>query len=290
MPVLGSTSPDPKPAAFDWISDTRHAGAVDRAQVGGVAIAARRPAVRGSLGVDQVEPCRRCDRSSSSPSAVSLSTSGRSNPAAVAASISRWAKATSLGSAGRSSATGQFGRTEREVALRVRRQRPQVDPEGVRHQRRHPLGQRSGEVVVAVEAGAERLQPVAELAFVERRATALDDGLQRPSCAGATNPGAGTGELAEQLGEVFAGAFVGARRGPDEQRDWRGSRRRRDRWPAASSCDSGSVPNRSCNAIHPSTQPGTVTASDVVAERHLGVTLGPQRCGDRHPSRRARSS
>ena len=31
------------------------------------------------------------------------------------------------------------------------------------------------------------------------------------------NPGAGTGELGEQLGEVFVGAFVGSRRGRDEQ-------------------------------------------------------------------------
>ena len=39
MPVLGSTSPEPKPEAFDWISDTPMPLAVDRAEVRRVAVA-----------------------------------------------------------------------------------------------------------------------------------------------------------------------------------------------------------------------------------------------------------
>ena len=41
--------------------------------------------------------------------------------------------------------------------------------------------------------------------------------------------------------------------------DWRGIRRSPDRRPAAAGRPSGRVPKRSCRAIQPSTQPGTVT-------------------------------
>ena len=131
-----------------------HSGAVDRAEIRRITIATRRPTVRGTFCIDHVESSGD-GLQQLSPLAVSLRTSGRSNPAAVAASISRWAKRHVVGVRWQVEPTGQFGCTEREVALGIGWQGPQVDSEGVRHQRRHPFGQRSAEVVVAVEAGTE---------------------------------------------------------------------------------------------------------------------------------------
>ena len=158
-------------------------------------------------------------------------------------------------------ATGQLGGAEREVALRVRaavvhRSTPKACAiSGVTHSDNGRAKSSS-----LYEAGAERLQPVAELSLVERGAAAR----RRWRCsaradAGAAHPRTRTGELAEQLGEVLVGAFVGSGRGADQQRAGREAVGRRDRSPAAADRDSGSVPKRSCSAIHPSTQPGTVT-------------------------------
>ena len=162
-----------------------------------------------------------------------------------------------------------------QVALRVRRHRVQRRAERVDAASGvDPVGAGRREVVVAEPAAAQREQPVAELAQVERVAAAVGDRPQRAADARAAHAVAGPAGLADQLGQLLRGP---ARRAgcsdADQQRRRReavlgeADRRREHRRPAA-----GDRIARAAR-IQPSTHPGTVTRADVVAERHLGVAL-----------------
>ena len=158
--------------------------------------------------------------SSAAPSASSWSTSGRSKPAAVAASISRWAHRGSSGSSGRSSRSASRGRAEREVALRVRADRVQVDAE----RRRAVSGSTQsacvrGEVGLGEQAGAEFEQTVAERAAVEPVAPGRPARPARTSAA----PGRRTRAPVRvacvgEFGEVGSAGCVEAPQRADEQR------------------------------------------------------------------------
>ena len=132
--MVGSTRWLPKPDAFDWISDTpiRHAVAVDTggAQVGGVAVVRREQArLDAPSGIDRGRVGASIAASRARPSARSWSTSGRSKPAAVAASIRRCAQRGSSGSSGRSSRSARRQAAEGQIALRVGRDRVEIDAE-----------------------------------------------------------------------------------------------------------------------------------------------------------------
>ena len=212
------------------------------------------------------------------PSAPSCSTAGRSCPATVAASINRWAHCASSGSAGRPEPVDERSRAEREVALRVRRDRVQhlVERGDATAASTHSAP-RTCEVVVAVQAVAEPTQPVAELAEVEAVAPALGDGAQRARAApGRRTTVAGSARLARPARAGFAAAVVE-----------RCQRRRRAAGDAGNPSSARRMAGASSvghrQAAEPLVQRDPAVdatrhrdGADVVAERHLGVALGAQ--------------
>ena len=114
MPVVGSTSHDPKPDAFDWIRLTAvpPAPAVHRYVVSpGVAATGRSPACSRST-----RPARSSIAASrAAPSAQSWSTSGRSNDAVDAASTRTCAQRASSAARQPGALFGQPGGPEQEV-------------------------------------------------------------------------------------------------------------------------------------------------------------------------------
>ena len=136
IPVVGSTSHEPKPDALDWIRLTARpaASAVHRYVVSPAAAATgRRPARSTSTA----RPRSSMAASRAAPSAASWSTSGRSKPAVAAASTSRWAHAASSGSSGSPTRRRARAAPSEQVALRVRADRATARP-----RRRRPAAAR----------------------------------------------------------------------------------------------------------------------------------------------------
>ena len=220
----------------------RRAGAVD----------ARRGSTRSSRASIAASRAR--------PSARSWSTSGRSKPAAVAASIRRCAQRGSSGSSGRSRRSARRAGAERQVALRVGGDRVEIDPERTRREWRSPTSAcERGEVAGDELALAELDEPVAERAAVERVAPASREGgaAPAPRRVGARGPRAGW--PARRARRVGARRRDRAGRARRRAAGWPGSRRRPAPAPARGVVRPECSPNRAWSAIHPSTHPGTVT-------------------------------
>ena len=100
MPVVGSTSHEPKPDGVRLDQADGPPAVVGRAQVRRVAgVGCQRQRGR-AIRVDRARRAVRRARAGRPPSASSWSTSGRSNEAAFTASTNRWARSTSSGEPG----------------------------------------------------------------------------------------------------------------------------------------------------------------------------------------------
>ena len=229
MPVVGSTSQDPKPEALDWIRLTASpvASAVHRYVVSPAAAAnGRRPA---RSEVDAGRPGPRSRRAGRRRRRASWSTSGRSNPAVAAASTSRWAHCGSSGSAGTPTCVGEARRRRASGSpassgrSSTARRRTPCACSGV-----DPVGLRRGQVVVGEVAVAEGEQALAERAAVERRRAR-----RRRSPAGPAPRPAGAPArrvawpASTQLVEARAGRRRRAGRASRRAAGWPGSRTRR---------------------------------------------------------------
>ena len=183
--------------------DQRHAHAlpVDGAQVGGVV---RRSPPDGSAPSAAAEasdglPSRasRDGASSSTPSAPSHSTSGRSLPTAVAAATRADRPGAVVGVVGQAVTLGEPGPGQRQVALRRGRDGPEVVVPDAQAERRDPLGQGPGEIVGCVLALPQRQEALAELAAVEAVAPLPGDRLQGASGARPHDALPGTVQIAD---------------------------------------------------------------------------------------------
>jgi hypothetical protein len=119
----------------------------------------------------------------------------------------------------------QPGHAERQVALRVRADRGQLDTERTRRERLDPLRLGGGEVVGGEQASADCDQPLAERAPVERAASPGHDGLQCQGDPGAPNPDTPGSRLVGELVELLTAGVVEQGERADEQCAGRESRR-----------------------------------------------------------------
>ena len=138
IPVVGSTSHDPKPEALDWIRLTAipAASAVHRYVVSPGA-GGDRPAA-GALEVDEAGARRRSRRAGRRRRPRRGARRAGRTPAVAAASTSRWAQRGVVGVVGQAERVGEPGGAEQQVALRVRADRRQLDAERRAPQRRRP--------------------------------------------------------------------------------------------------------------------------------------------------------
>jgi hypothetical protein len=97
----------------------------------------------------------------------------------------------------------------------------QFDPERSGRQWLDPVRGERGQVVRTVEAVAERVQPFAELTFVEGRSVAGCDRRQHPRDTRATHAGTGPGRLLGQLRQRCTTSGIERGEGSDEQRTGR---------------------------------------------------------------------
>ena len=188
MPVVGSTSHDPKPAALDWIRLTAspEASAVHRYVVSPAAAAnGRRPA---RCEVDEVGPG--LDRGQQGlPVGRLVEHVGTVEGGGRRRLDEHVRPLRVVRIVGHADLLGEPGRAERQVALRVRADRRQLDAERRRLQRVDPVGLDAGEVVVG-EVARRRGRAVPRRTL--RRRSPIGRRRRSPARASAT-PGRRTG-------------------------------------------------------------------------------------------------
>jgi hypothetical protein len=175
---------------------------------------------------------------------------------------------------------GQCRGAEREVALRVRRDGPEIDAEGVHAQRRHPVGARCREVGLGIPSLAEGQQPRPELAAVEAVAPAFRDRSKGSRRAGAPHACTRATSLRRELVEIHRRGGVHHRCRPGEERARGeailGERDRRRQEGGERQRAEARVEGRP--AVHAT---GHGDGADVVAERHDRVAVGAHGVGAR---------
>ena len=290
MPVVGSTSHDPNPAALDWIRLTAMplASAVHRYVVSPAA--SRRPAGAGLLDVDEVRARPSMASSRAAPSAPSWSTSGRSNaggrrrldeevrPRRVVGIVGQ---ADARRRAGRRRAAGSPASSGRSCAGRRRTPWPER-----RRPSRRARAARSASVK-SPSPSAE--QALAERPAVERLAPAGGDGLQGQGDAGPAHP-------ARRAASPARRARRSARRPPSSSMAERA--RRAAGWPGTRRGeadrrrqDRGQVERSEALVQAPPSRRRSRARSTVRMSWRIGIAVGPSArsaCGVGARTRRGR--
>ncbi len=178
MCVLGSTTHEPNPDALDWMSDTPmpsrsvvHRYVVSPSVPLTASADARSVSTLDARAADRVE--QRAARRAFVQHVRTVV------PGDLGGLDQQVGPPLVVGVGGERQRVGHERAAEREVALRIRRHGPQIHTERGGPERRHPLGAADREVGVGEPPLAEAAQPFAELATVERVASALGDGSQR---------------------------------------------------------------------------------------------------------------
>ncbi len=113
---------------------------------------------------------------------------------------------------------GEEGGAEGQVALGVGADRVQVDTEGRRGQRCHPVGLHGREVVLGEQTAAELEQALPEGAAVEAVAPAHGEPGEHERGARSADDRSGRGRLRGQFGEVRSALGIQTSERPDQQR------------------------------------------------------------------------
>ena len=278
MPVVGSTSHDPKPDALDWIRLTAvpPASAVHRYVVSPGA-GGNRP-VAGVLDVD--EPGALVDRRQQCGAVGPVVEHVRpvERRRRLLPRRGRAPNAASSGSSGSPSALGQPGGAEQEVALRVGPIVSSSTPNAAA-----PSGSTQSACDSARSASAKCPAPSVEQAIAERPAVegvtaSGGDGMQRERHTGTAHPRADGRRLPDQLVEPRPRRVV-------EQPE-RGDQQRAGREAGRGQADRRGEDRRQVEVgealvqLHPSVHAaGDGHRADVVTQRHLGEAFGAHRRG-----------